>query len=220
MGSKDTAARRERLVDSLIKRGYIHSPEIIQAMKAVPRHQFMPPSMATHFYADSPQCIQCGQTISAPHMVGIMAERLDLQKGQKILEIGTGSGYHAAIVAHIVGSSGEVHTIERQEKLVDFARQNLERSSYGKQVMVHVGDGSKGWPDAAPYDRIYVTCASPDIPPPLVEQCADGGKVMVPVGGSSYQTLVIGVKRNGKLKRKSFEDCVFVPLVGEHGFKL
>jgi protein-L-isoaspartate(D-aspartate) O-methyltransferase len=205
-------------VASLLERRYITKPEVVSAMMGVRRHLFVPDRHREDAYADHPLEIGESQTISAPHMVGIMVEKLDLCKGQKVLEIGAGSGYHAAVTAHIVGAAGHVYTVERIEILAERARRNLEAAGFSKSVTVVVGDGSTGLPQHSPYDRIFVACAAPSVPPPLFEQLEEGGKMLVPVG-SGYQDLLLVEKKHGKQVVKDEGGCVFVPLIGEHGFK-
>ena len=154
------------------------------------------------------------------NMVAIMNEALDLRPGLKVLEVGAGSGYHAATIAEIVGL-GHVYTVERVEELVRFARQNLERAGYSDRVTLVQGDGSLGYAERAPYDRMLVTAAAPDVPPRLVEQLDKGGILVVPVGGRFFpQDLVrIRKKPDGRVERSTLGGVAFVPLLGEHGFK-
>jgi protein-L-isoaspartate(D-aspartate) O-methyltransferase len=152
-------------------------------------------------------------------MVGIMVEKLDLEIGNIVLEIGTGSGYHAAIVAEIVGSSGHVYTVERIKSLAERAKENIARCGLSDRITIVVSDGSKGLERYAPYDRIFVTCASPKIPQPLIEQLKNGGKLLIPLGGRYFQDLVGVRKQNNKISRENYGGCVFVPLIGEYGFK-
>ena len=210
--------QREAMTESLVRRGYIHSPRVIRAMRRVPRHLFVPESMTGSAYLDTPLGIGEGQTISAPHMVGIMLEALDIEPGQKVLEVGGGSGYHAALVGDMVRPNGHVYSIERIESLADRARRSLEAAGYADIVTIIVADGSKGWPPQAPYDRIFVSCGAPKVPEPLVDQLVDGGILLIPVGGRYTQRLTRIEKRGGKTKRKDFGGCLFVPLVGEYGF--
>ena len=163
----DFELERQRLIESLIRRRYISKPEVIRAMMKVSRHEFMPHNIQDLAYNDCPQSIGEGQTISAPHMVGIMVEKLDLGPGQKVFEVGGGSGYHAAVVAKIVGPEGHVYSMEYLDPLAQRARVNIEKCGLGEVVTILSGDGSLGLPEHAPYDRIFVTCAAPDVPPPL-----------------------------------------------------
>ncbi len=212
------AGLRDRLVDSLLRKGYIVTPAVEAAMRRVPREEFLPRRLRDDAYVDTPLPIGEGQTISAPHMVAIMVEKLDLRPANKVLEIGAGSGYHAAVVAEVIGAEGHIFTIERVEPLAKFAAENLRRAGYGDRVTVIVGDGSKGLPEKAPFDRIFVACGAPDVPSPLVEQLADGGKMLVPVGGRMYQDLIKVERKGAKTVRESHGGCVFVPLIGEHGY--
>ncbi len=211
---------RKELVDKLVREGILKSKEVIEAFLKVPREEFVPKHLRRLAYADTPLPIGYGQTISAPHMVAIMTEALAPRKGHRVLEVGTGSGYQAAILAEIVGDEGHVWSIERIPALAEFARENLRRTSYARRVTVIIGDGSRGYPDAMPYDRIIVTAAAPDVPQPLVEQLAVSGRLVIPVGGSLTQRLLILEKRpDGSVVKRWGTYCVFVPLIGEYGFR-
>ncbi len=216
----DFELKRKKLVESLVRRSHISKPEVIRAMMKVPRHIFVPKEIENHAYHDCPQQIGCGQTISAPHMVGIMVEKLDLSPGQKVLEVGGGSGYHAAVVAEIVGKEGHVYSIEFVEALANRGRDNIKKCGLGDIVTIIHGDGAEGLKEHAPYDRIFVTCASPDVPPPLLEQLKDRGKLLIPAGGRHLQTLIYCERKGKKIIRKDYGGCVFVPLRGKYGFKL
>ncbi len=207
---------RERLIESLIRENYIKSDVVKKAFQKVPREKFLPDFLKSRAYNDRPQEIGHGQTISAPHMVAIMCEALDIHKGQKILEIGAGSGYHAAIVSYLVGEKGHVYSIERIEVLGKVAKKNLTDAGF-KNTTVEIGDGSEGLEKYQPYDRIYVTCAAPAVPQPLIDQLKDGGKLLVPVG-KLYCDLKLIEKKGEKIITKNLGGCVFVPLVGKHGF--
>ena len=207
--------KRKNLVESLKKQGRIKTKEIEKAFLEIPREKFIPTIFEQHAYSDIPLEIGQGQTISAPHMIAIMCEELDLKKDQKILEIGTGSGYHAAIVAKIIEPNGLVYTIERHKNLAEKAKQNFKNTNI-KNVTVEIGDGSEGLAKYAPYDRIYVTCAAPSIPQPLIEQLKDPGKMLIPVGGTIC-TLYLLEKNNGKIKKENHGGCAFVPLIGKYG---
>jgi protein-L-isoaspartate(D-aspartate) O-methyltransferase len=206
---------RERLIVNLRSQRYIKTERVEQAFIMVPREAFLPESLKDYAYVDTPLDIGHGQTISAPHMVAIMCESLDIKDDQKILEIGTGSGYHAAIVAQLVGKAGSVYTIERFESLAEKAKKNLKRIGC-TNVIVEVGDGSCGLPLYQPYDRIYVTCAAPYIPQPLIDQLQDYGKLLVPIG-DMYCELTLFEKVKGKSVTHGLGGCVFVPLVGKFG---
>ena len=206
---------RERLVTNLYREGYIKTERVKQAFLTVPREAFIPASLKKYAYVDSPLDIGQGQTISAPHMVAIMCESLDIKDDQKILEVGTGSGYHAAIVAQLIGETGQVYTIERFESLAKKAKKDLKQIGI-TNVIVEVGDGSCGLPFYQPYDRIYVTCAAPYIPQPLIDQLQDSGKLLVPIG-DKYCELILLEKQKGKSVMHQLGGCVFVPLVGKYG---
>ncbi|MHA2288328.1 MAG: protein-L-isoaspartate O-methyltransferase [Promethearchaeota archaeon] len=172
----DFEEKRKKLVDSLKNRDFLTKPEVIKAMLTVPRHLFLPKGAISSAYIDSPLSIGLGQTISAPHMNAMMCELLELREGDKVLEIGTGSGYHAALCAEIVSpkdsqNPGHVYTLERHLKLADSARQSLSKAGYSNSVTVIHGDGTLGYPQEAPYDKILVTASSPKkVPPPLKNQ--------------------------------------------------
>ena len=212
----DFETERKNLVESLKKQGHIKTKIVEEAFLKTPRELFVPEKQKQSAYKDTPLQIGKSQTISAPHMVAIMCEELDIFEGQKILEIGAGSGYHAAVVSNIVGKNGHIYTIERLSELAENAKMNLKKANI-KNVTVKTGDGSEGLDEFSPYDRIYVTCASPDIPEPLKEQLKDPGKLMVPIG-NTFCILTILEKQNGKIKKKNLGGCAFVPLIGKHGF--
>ena len=172
--------QRRRLVELLVEEGALFDEYARQAMLRVPREEFVPEHLRHMAYIDEPLPIGHGQTISAPSMVAIMTSHLKARPGHKVLEIGTGSGYQAAVLAEIVGDEGHVYTVERIPELAEMARRNLERTGYAKRVTVIVGDGSQGYRDKAPYDRIIVTASSPDIPRPLIEQLKPGGILVIP----------------------------------------
>jgi protein-L-isoaspartate(D-aspartate) O-methyltransferase len=207
---------QQRLVSKLRKEGYIKTNAVQQAFLTVAREEFIPQHQRHYAYVDTPLDIGNGQTISAPHMVAIMCEALDIRKGQKILEIGTGSGYHAAIVANLVGTTGTVYSIERFTSLATQAKQNLHHI-HCSNVNVEIGDGSCGLSTYQPYDRIYVTCAAPRIPQPLIDQLKDPGKLLVPIG-DMYCELTLLVKEKKQQTLQQLGGCVFVPLVGRYGF--
>jgi protein-L-isoaspartate(D-aspartate) O-methyltransferase len=188
---------------------------VLGAIRRVPRHLFIPESEWKHAYADYPLPIGWGQTISAPHMVAIMCGLLDIRDGMKVLEIGAGSGYHAAVMAVLAGS-GHIYAVEVIEGLAEFARRNLKKAGI-TNVTVVTGDGSLGLPEYAPYDRINVACAAPDILDTLTDQLKRGGKLVIPVG-RIFQELYLVTKVDG-LKKEAKGGVVFVPLVGKKGFQ-
>jgi protein-L-isoaspartate(D-aspartate) O-methyltransferase len=219
------AEKRNTLIDNLIKRKILNNPEVIKAMLKVPREKFLPEDAQSSAYVDSPLSIGCGQTISAPHMNAMMCEYLELKEGDKLLEVGTGSGYHAALCAELVApensnNPGHVFTIERHKELAERARVNLLNAGYEKTVSVIYGDGTLGYPKEAPYDKILVTAASPEkVPPPLKEQLKEGGILCIPAGSKGWgQNLYIVSKSGDKFESKKITGVRFVPLIGKYGF--
>jgi protein-L-isoaspartate(D-aspartate) O-methyltransferase len=210
---------RKLMVRRLIESGYINSAQVAQAMELVERHLFLPSNMTDEAYLDTPLQIGEGQTISAPHMVAMMAEALDLRSGLKVLEIGGGSGYHAAVMAELVKPDGRVYSMERIASLAETARQNLKATGYDGLVEMIVGDGTKGLPDHSPFDRISIAAAAPYVPEILTQQLAEGGKMLIPVGGRWYQELNLVERQGAHFMVKNLGGCVFVPLIGEFGFK-
>jgi protein-L-isoaspartate(D-aspartate) O-methyltransferase len=211
---------REALVENLVKWGYLTRPGIIAAFKNVLRHEFVPENVRGSAYSDHPLPIGHDQTISAPSMIAIMMETLDLKPGQKVLEIGSGSGYNVALLAEVVGTAGKVVTVERIPELARFANDNLKRAGH-PDVKVLVGDGTLGHDEGAPWDRILITACAPSIPEPLIDQLAVGGKMGVPLGDHyMFQTWTVVEKmRDGMTKVNQHGGCSFVPLVGMHGWK-
>ncbi len=208
------------MVNFLERTGYIISEEVRDAMLKVPRHLFVPENQRPHAYEDRPLYIGMGQTISAPHMVAIMCENLDLESAHLVLEIGAGSGYHAAIMAEIIGKDGCVISIERIKELADFAQENLEKAEYSNRVKIVVGDGTLGYKKDAPYDRILVTAGSPKVPPSLTEQLKVTGKLLIPIGDRTLQHLIKVEKvSENELREDNLGPCVFVPLIGKEGWK-
>jgi protein-L-isoaspartate(D-aspartate) O-methyltransferase len=205
---------RKRLVEHLRRQGV--SEGVLTAMMQVKRHLFVPLHFGDQAYADYPLPIGEGQTISAPHMVAMMCDYLELKKGEKVLEIGAGSGYHAAVIAEIIGDEGHIYSVERIQWLVEFSKENLQRAGY-KNVTVILGDGTLGLSEHAPYDKISVTCTAPDVPPPLLEQLKTGGKMVIPIG--KYRQVLYLVKKRNGVERERKCDVVFVPLLGRYGFK-
>lgn len=206
---------RKRMVEEqLIPRG-INNPKILRAFYKVERHKFMPVEIRETSYADYPVPIGEGQTISQPFIVALMTECLGLTGDEKVLEIGTGSGYQTAMLAEL---AKEVYTIERFEKLSRSAEETLKEAGY-KNVKFKTGDGTLGWPEVAPFDRIIITAASPRIPLPLGVQLKEGGRLVLPLGETLSQVLTVAEKKTDKLESTQICGCVFVPLVGKYGWQ-
>ena len=207
---------RREMVNGLVASGYVKSDIVKDAMLAVKRHLFVPDSLEGQAYSDQPLPVGENQTISAPHMVGMMCELLDLREGLKVLEIGAGTGYHACVVSHI--TKKKVYSIEAIPRLLKRAEENLNQAGCGNVVLIE-GDGTMGHDVEAPFDRIYVTAAAPDVPGPLVDQLKVGGMLLIPVGGRQFQNLVLVEKTlDGKIKETELSGCVFVPLIGKYGW--
>ncbi|MDD5222794.1 MAG: protein-L-isoaspartate(D-aspartate) O-methyltransferase [bacterium] len=205
---------RLEMVQSQLERRNIRDQRVLEAMGKVPRHRFVPERLGSEAYEDHPLPIGEGQTISQPYMVAIMTELLELRGGERVLEIGTGSGYQLAVLAEL---AREVFSVERFGPLADRSRALLRELGY-RNVEIRNGDGTLGWPERAPFDGIIVTAGAPRIPPPLVEQLSEGGRLVVPVGEERHQELCRVVKEGGETRKEYFGGCVFVPLVGEHGW--
>jgi protein-L-isoaspartate(D-aspartate) O-methyltransferase len=188
---------------------------VILAMKRVPRELFVPERLQSRAYDDTPLPIGYEQTISAPHMVAIMCDLLDLQKGMSVLEVGGGSGYHAAVMADLVGAEGHIFSVERHPELVERARESLNQAGANNVTMIE-GDGSIGLPDRAPFDRISVAATAPRVPEPLKQQLKEGGKMVIPVG-TVFQELVLVTRKNGFAAEEEM-GVAFVPLIGKEGF--
>lgn len=201
--------KREQLVEQLCERESL-SQETVDAMRSVPRHRFVPKSNRGSAYDDSPLPIGEGQTISAPHMVAIMVELLDLSAEDTVLEIGTGCGYHAAVTAEIVGPEN-VYTVEYHEELAERARKTLTDLGYG-EIQVRVGDGREGWAEYAPYDSAYLTCAANAFPDALVEQVRTGGTLLGPIDEGRQVLVRATVNEDGSLEREQHGNVRFVPL--------
>lgn len=206
---------RENMVKYQIEARGVRDEKVLKAMRTVERHLFVTPEYHSQAYNDYPLPIGDGQTISQPYIVALMTEMLNLQADDKVLEIGTGSGYQAAVLAEICDS---VFTIEIFESLGKQAKQLLNALGY-KNVYVKVGDGYRGWPEHAPFDGIIVTCAPTHVPDPLIEQLCEGGRLVIPVGEKYSQILVLYVKKNGKLKEMDNVPVRFVPMINDEGEK-
>ena len=207
----DLASERQRMVqEQLMPRG-IHEERVLAAMAKVPREEFVPQEVRPASYTDQPLPIGYSQTISQPYVVAFMTEQLQLKRDDHVLEIGTGSGYQAAILAELVA---EVYTIEIVEALAKNAEATLGRLGY-KNVHVKAGDGYKGWPEHAPFDAVIVTCAPDHVPQPLVDQMKEGGRMIIPVGAMGEQELYLLEKKNGRLEKRAVLPVRFVPMTGE-----
>jgi protein-L-isoaspartate(D-aspartate) O-methyltransferase len=207
----DFAAERQRMVQQQLMTRGVNEERVLAAMAKVPREEFVPPDSRAMSYEDGPLQIGEGQTISQPYIVAFMTEQLQPKTSDRVLEIGTGSGYQAAILAELVA---EVYTIEIIEPLAKSAEATLERLGY-KNVYVKVGDGYKGWPEHAPFDAITVTCAPGHVPQPLIDQLKEGGRMIIPVGSFGDQELYLLEKKNGELQRRAVLPVRFVPMTGE-----
>lgn len=207
------AARLAMVETQLVARG-ITDARVLAVMRRLPRHRFVDPSLRAKVYEDHALTIGDGQTISQPYMVAVMTEALGLTGSERVLEVGTGSGYQTAVLAEL---SRAVYSIERMPHLAARAEQSLKTLGYTR-VHLKVGDGTLGWPEAAPFDAIVVTAGAPAIPTPLIGQLAEGGRLMIPVGARDGQTLQRAVKQAGRLDATEMTPCVFVPLLGAFGW--
>lgn len=206
---------RSEMVELQIKRRGINDARVLQAFRTVPRHLFVPEEYQASAYADHPLPIGNEQTISQPYIVALMTAGLELKGDEVVLEIGTGSGYQTAILANLVK---EVHSVERIPQLSELAESNL-RALEMDNIYLHVGDGSLGWADDAPYDRILITAAAPSIPKIILDQLKTNGRIVAPIGGRWRQMLEVWVKEKKRIKKEQILPVVFVPLRGAHGWQ-
>ena len=206
----------EDLVQELLRWKYIKSERVKRAFLSVDRANFVPEEVRAQAYYDDPLPIGYKQTISAPSIVATMLELLDVQEGDKVLEIGTGSGYNACLLAAL---GGTVITIERIPQLRDFAKKNMEKCPFRDRIKILLGDGSLGYRPEAPYDRIIVTCGAPDIPKTLIEQLNVGGRMVIPVGGTFFQELYVVDKTEDGIVKRVWGDVAFVPMIGRFGHR-
>lgn len=206
---------RHRMVERQLAQRNISDGRVLEAMRQVPRHRFIPEDLWDMAYRDTPLPIGHGQTISQPYIVAYMTQMLHLTPDARVLEIGTGSGYQAAILSLL---AKQVYTVERLTELARRAEQVLQDLGY-KNIEVLNGDGGYGWPEEAPFDAIIVTAAAPEIPPPLIAQMADGAPLVAPVGPAGYQDLVRLYRRGDSTKVEYLTPVAFVPLIGEHGWR-
>ncbi|MFC6961052.1 protein-L-isoaspartate(D-aspartate) O-methyltransferase [Halocatena marina] len=202
---------RERLVNGLERSKRLQRESVLDSLRAVPRHEFVPERYREWAYEDRPLPIGHDQTISAPHMVAIMTDRLVLSQGDRVLEIGTGCGYHAAVVAETI-DAGTVYSVEYVPELAQSARERLDRLGY--DVHIKAGDGHNGWPEHAPYDGVYLTCAIPELPEALIEQVVPGGRIVAPIGEQTQKLLVAEKRADGSLSRRIDGRVQFVPMRG------
>ena len=212
-GTSRHETMREEIIEQQLKRpvGGITDERVLDAMKRVPRHEFVPEDMRDRAYEDRPLPIGEGQTISQPYVVAFMTEKLEPQPEDRVLEVGTGSGYQTAVLAELVK---EVYSIEIVPALASRAARDLERLGY-QNIHTRTGDGYQGWPEAAPFDAVIVTCAPEDVPEPLVGQVKDGGRMIIPVGPAGDQKLILLRKLGGRLQREAVLPVRFVPMTGE-----
>jgi len=206
---------REKMVETQIKARGVKDTRVLEAMLKVPRHLFVEEALRDQAYGDFPLPIGEGQTISQPYIVAIMTEALELKGSERVLEVGTGSGYQTAILAEL---ALWIYTIEKYSSLLERAKNILIKLGY-KNISFKLGDGSLGWKEIAPFDAIIVTAAAPKIPQPLIDQLLEGGRIVIPVGDEYSQVLVKGIKKDGKLRTQTLEAVRFVKLVGAYGFK-
>jgi protein-L-isoaspartate(D-aspartate) O-methyltransferase len=210
-GGPDWDAERRRMVSEQLAARDVSDARVLSAMGSVPRHEFVPPEYRRAAYADQPLPIGGGQTISQPYVVALMTQLLQLRGGERVLEVGTGSGYQAAILAQL---AKEVYSIEIDPELAKTAQETLARLGCDN-VRVRAGDGFFGWPEAAPFDAIIVTAAAPRLPEKLVAQLREGGRIVLPVGSAGEQDLKVGIKREGRVELRSHGGVLFVPMTGE-----
>lgn len=207
----DFETERQTMVRTQLRERGISDERVLEAMASIPRHEFVSGAQVAAAYEDRALPIGVWETISQPYIVALMTEAAAVRPGDRILEVGTGSGYQAAVLAYL---GAQVYTMERNPELAEEARRRLARLGEGRAVEVLVGDGTFGYPEAAPYDAIFVTAASPRVPEALLEQLADGGRLVMPVGGRQEQELQLLVKAGGRTVVRNLTPCQFVPLVG------
>jgi protein-L-isoaspartate(D-aspartate) O-methyltransferase len=212
----DWASERKRMVDRQLRRRGITDERVLAAMLAIPREEFLPLEVRVLSYRDDPASIGFGQTISQPYMTALMAQCLELKGTEVVLDVGTGSGYGAALLGVL---AARVVSIELIDGLARLARQNLKRTGWDRNVAVVAGDGSVGYRAGAPYDAIAVAAAAPDVPDALVKQLRDPGRLVIPVGSRLEQSLMIVTKRKGVIKTRVETNCRFVPLLGDEGWR-
>ena len=208
---------KEQLIEHWTSSGIVKDKKVIEAFRKVPRELFVAEERKEESYGDYPLPIGEGQTISQPTTVMIMTQALELKEGDKVLEVGSGSGYQAAIIANIVGDNGKVISTEIVDELVESAKSNIKKLKL-KNVEIIKHDGSKGYDKEAPYDQIIITAACPKIPSPLIKQLREGGIIVAPVGNMNEQAMIKGRKINGRLVEEDLGNFMFVPLKGKYGY--
>jgi len=214
MNEDEYALMRKRMVEQQISARGIRDPRVLGAMGSVPRHCFIPPDDLAWAYADGPLPIGHGQTISQPYIVALMTELLDLNPTDRILEVGCGCGYQAAVLAEL---AEEVHSVELIPELARQAEKTLAGLGY-TSIHIHTGDGSAGWLESAPYNRILVAAAAPQVPQPLLDQLAEGGQLVIPVGSRSVQQLEVWMRAGQEFNHRVSLEVCFVPLRGQFGW--
>jgi len=221
----DFTEQKERLIEYYCQMGYVKDQNSIEAFRCVPRENFVPPNQISLAYIDRPlSLMNTGQTISAPHMTVMILDYLELKAGLKILEVGAGSGYQAALIASAICSDplnkGHVYTVEIVPELIKFAQNNLKKSGLNEDVTVISGDGTLGYPEQAPYDRIILTAAGPQVPPPLIEQLKIGGILVIPLGRPGLWQQMTRIRKldENKIKEELLSSVAFVPLRGKYGY--
>lgn len=211
--TEEHAEARRALVERLRRRGYVESDRVADALRAVPRHEFVPGGVRAHAYDDRPLSIGNDQTVSAPHMVAILCELLDPDPDDEVLEVGTGCGYHAAVTAELL-PSGHLYSVEYDAELAADARGRLARLGYDDRISIRVGDGREGWSEHAPFAGAYFTCAVPSVPGAVRKQLRPGGRIVAPVG-DAHQVLVVLEKRDdGSFERSDHGGVRFVRIRG------
>lgn len=212
----DFAELRERMVERQIAARGIRDPALLDAFRQVPREEFVSPDYGRQAYGDHPLPIEAGQTISQPYIVALMIEAAAIGPGDRVLEVGAGSGYAAAVIGRI---AAQVIAIERKPELVAVARERMERLGYSNVTIVE-GDGTRGWPESAPYDAILAAASGSHVPQPLIDQLAPGGRLVMPVGGRAWVQQLIKLTKlaDGRIERENLGEVRFVPLIGEEGW--
>ena len=212
----DFVRLRERMVERQIAARGIRDPRLLDALRQVPREEFVSPDYGSEAYGDHPLPIEAGQTISQPYIVALMIEAANIAPGDRVLEVGAGSGYAAAVISRV---AKEVIAIERKPELVELARERMQRLGYGNVSIVE-GDGTRGWPDGAPYDAILAAASGSHVPQPLIDQLAPGGRLVMPVGSRAWIQQLVKLTNlpDGQTERENLGEVRFVPLIGEEGW--